>query len=383
MLVNKQTQRSSLALLAILIISCNSSTASNDSPKEEVIMSSSSITSEPIPQYAAPGSEPALNLLPWNGAQGAYSIIMDDFCAATTNSLAWAATEASNRGFGIGFAVIAGQCDEAEWEIARQLIVLGSEAINHSLRHSCADITKCNGTTPWITGSDALFSEVDSSTQLIEVNTGVRPTFFGYPFDVAHDDAQKRLQELGYLGSRSWSHRTYTSGGFNRLNMINGFRVEYDARQPANMAQYQNYEMDDYATQAASKQAWAIRETHGIDDGSYGAWTAAEFTAHLDHIAQLQTQKQLWVAPPSTVLKYVNLSQQLTWTTQQLENAWQVIWSTPADTLQKYNTNIRISIPGNWVGFQNSAPLESYPSATSTDILVDPSKGNISLYRPI
>ncbi len=359
------------AMLAILAMSCSESSPAATSGADDGTTSSSvsqdmSSSSSSVVEL---GEVPAVEVLAWNGAKGAYSIIMDDYCLGTTASLQWAASEANNRGLPIAFAVVAGNCDESDWQSAKAMVENGNEAVNHSWSHSKSDT--------WT--SEDLAQELLASSETIASQTGVRPTFFGYPFDFATTAAQTILQENGYLGSRSYNKRLYANGDFNTQAMKNGFTVEYDARHPESGAQYQHFGMDEYANVAVEKGAWALRETHGVDDGSYGEWTADEFVAHLDHLAMLQAQGDLWVATPSHVIRHVFLKRLLSWDVVTASSAFEIQWTTSIDDLDKYGNEMVLAVDRNWSATQNGNELSCRYLDGRTWISVNPSLGSVRI----
>jgi len=373
-------------VLASQMFGCLSSNASTAPALSSVSVALSSggntISSSSSVAAVTLGAAPTLNVLPWNGAQGAYSLIMDDYCGTTTMSLQWADSVAYTRKVNIGFAVIAGECADIDWAFAKVMVAHGSEAVSHSTQHTCPDPAKCQGSTPWTAGSAQLLLETDTSTQMIQANVGVRPTFFAYPFDAATVTTQNELKALNYLGARNYVTRTYAGKGFNALTSFNGMTAEYDARQPAAPdpnAVYQLYGMDAYADSAASKGSWALRETHGVDDGSWGAWTTAEFIAHIDHIAALRDQGKLWIAPPSRVIRYVNLSKKATWAIVPAADAYEVQWNTALDTLTRYAVPLRVQVSGSWKATQAGIDLGATVAAGMTLVSVDPSQGMLRL----
>jgi peptidoglycan/xylan/chitin deacetylase (PgdA/CDA1 family) len=323
---------------------------------------------------SAKTNPPEISVLPWNGAKGAYSLIMDDFCMwdRINASLKWADSVANERKLNIGFAVATASCQAGEWATAKTMLEHGNELISHSVSHTHPK--------DW-TG----MSEITNSTQTIFDHTGFRPTFFAYPFDEATDSTQAELVRQGYLGARNYVTRTYTGAGFNFAATLNGITAEYDARQPPPPdpnAQYQTYAMDAYADSAASKGAWALRETHGIEDGSWGAWSKPEFIAHLDHLVQLRDRGELWIATPSTVIRYANLSRQAQWRVTKISNTYEVQWTTPKDSLARYGTPLRILVGGKWKATLAGKNLDVKITAEGTQISVNPTWGILRLTRP-
>ena len=393
---NKAAAKAIIILaLASQLQGCLSSSAttapassSTDAAKSSVATSSSIVTissslntssSSALPVVL--GAKPTITVLPWNGAQGAYSIIMDDYCLQTSKSLQWADSVAYSHQLSIAFAVVAGRCTADDWAKAVVMIKHGSEAVNHSDKHTCSDPAHCQGSTPWLAGSAQLFYEVDTSTRLIQTNTGIRPTFFGYPFDVATDVTQDALKSLGYLGSRSYTHRNHSYGGLNQWipSYFDGFTTDYDARMPTAMAASQMFGMNEIADSAITTKAWAVRETHGVADNSYAPWTQSEFIDHIEHLAALRDQGKLWVAPPSKVIRYIDLTAQLQWNISVASDAYEVQWNTAIDSLTRYAVPLRIQVSGSWKAVQAGKDLGATSAAGATLISVDPSQGTLRL----
>lgn len=368
--IRKSQKKYVCAMLTFFAMSCSESTPiANLASSDEGVSSNSQELSSSSQMSVELGEVPAMDMLEWNGAKGAYSIIMDDFCLGTTTSLQWAASEANSRGLPIAFAVVAGNCDESDWETAKAMVENGNEAVNHSWSHTNSET--------WT--AEDLEKELLASTETIGLQTGVRPTFFGYPFDFATTASQSYLQGIGYLGSRSYNKRSYANGDFNTLALKNGFTVEYDARHPASGAQYQHYGMDEYVDVAVQKGTWALRETHGVDDGSYGEWAVDEFSAHLDYLAKLQEEGKLWVATPSHVIRHIFLKRLLTWDVNETSSSFEITWTSSSADLEKYGTDIVFAIDREWSAMQNGSELPCRYQDGRTLISVNPSLGPVQI----
>ena len=316
------------------------------------------------------GATPVVTVLPWNGAKGAYSLIMDDYGgwgAGGTRSatpLIWAESEAYARQLTMAVAVIT-TCTHDEWLALKLMIQHGSEAVNHSLTHVASE-------------------DPTASTQLMKDSLGVSPTFYGYPYDISTPAIQATLKALGYLGSRSSNVDTsWPFRQFNAPTLTDGFSIVFDGRRPPPPGTYYySDKMDEYADSAVAKGMWAIRETHGIADGTYGEWSSqAEFSSHLDHLAALRDQGKLWVAPPSRVLRYLNLANKGTWSVARTADAYEVHWSNPADTLARYAVPLRLQVCGSWSASQGGVDLGATTTAGQTFVSVDPSQGNLRLVQ--
>jgi hypothetical protein len=173
--------------------------------------------------------------------------------------------------------------------------------------------------------------------------------------------------------------RSYSGKGFNAFTSTDGFSIEYDARQPAAQKQFQSYGMDEYADKAVEKGMWAIRETHGVADSSYGEWEAKEFLSHMDHLAKLQNSGKLWITTPSQGLRYVNLAHKLTWTYTANANSYEVKWTTPSEIFKTLGTTLLFKISGSWNVTQNGTELKVTREKGYTMARINPALGNLIL----
>jgi hypothetical protein len=315
------------------------------------------------------GTAPTIRILPWNGAKGAYSLIMDDFGAWGANGthastpLIWADSVAHLRQLPIAFAIVTGDCQPDEWAAAKIMMQHGSEPVNHSATHSQTE-------------------DPTASTNTIEAELGYRPTFYGYPYDVSTPAIQATLKTLGYIGSRSSNVDTsWPFKQFNAATHTDGFTIVFDARRPPPAGTYFYADkMDAYADSAVSRGEWAFRETHGIADGSYGEWTSkTEFLNHMNHLASLRDKGDLWVSTPSTILRYINLSIQATWKMVTKADAHELQWTIPTDTLGRYSVPLRLEVCGEWSATQGSTNLNATISAGQTKFSANPSLGTVKL----
>lgn len=236
----------------------------------------------------------------WKNAQAsAYSIIFDDYCDDGTQGIQdYADTIAHNRGIPIGFGVITSQCDETEWQRAREMISNGHEIINHTHNHRCGEFFPDWCTDVW---DEADFPiEIDGSTNIIETNTSVRPTFFIFPYDLSTPAMLERLKTLDYYGSRTGDKMEVNTAWF-----IDPFDLNYDVNfPPEDKALNQKWTLNQLLDESVMTGGYGIREVHGVDDQSWGVVSASELRVHLDYANQLTQNGQLWVGSPSDVIAY-------------------------------------------------------------------------------
>jgi peptidoglycan/xylan/chitin deacetylase (PgdA/CDA1 family) len=228
-----------------------------------------------------------------DNTKGAYTIIHDDACDYTLDSLFNVADpELTQRGLRAAFGAIVERCQErntwAKLEIVRQH---GHEIINHSWDHK--DIVMDAATAP-------LSVEVDQANQVLDANLKDQHTsFFIFPYDSFDDAAVEHLGSLGYLGARAGKK------GVNTPDFPDGLRVMFDVwGGEDSIYNGQGDILKLYVDLAISEGGWSVREFHGIADLSYNPMTVVDYRAHLDYVRSKVDSGELWVDTPSAVLRY-------------------------------------------------------------------------------
>ena len=190
-----------------------------------------------------------------------------------------------------GFAVIVGEC-QSDWSQLDVLLEDGHEIISHSISH------------PHITTADAAF-EVTESKQLLDANVpGQVTSFFAFPYDEVNTGVLEVVRESGYLGARGG----YGRNGVNASDFPDPFLLEYDAYGP--YTPYPGYAdhplavLNAHVDAALAQGGWALREVHGVADASWEPVPLDVYLAHLDYLVGLVSTRELWVAPPSEVIRY-------------------------------------------------------------------------------
>lgn len=251
---------------------------------------------------ALPAPAQEVTIAPWKGgAAGAYTVTMDDFCADHIKGIQnHADTMFHNRGLPMAFGALMGECDEADWKIAERMIGHGHELMNHSWTHACgrAGLDWCQ--PYW--GPDKYSLEIDKSTQVAEDRLKIKVRFFIFPYDEWEPHKLEYLKQKGYLGARTGIKGAVTPGDFK-----DGFNLNFDVNWPRSDArrwEFQKFTLDGYIDAALAKGGWAIRETHGVNDSSWGYLLPDELRSHLDYAKQKKDLGLLWVAGPTEILKY-------------------------------------------------------------------------------
>lgn len=244
----------------------------------------------------------AVSIARWKGdAAAAYTVTMDDFCADhITGIQAYADTMFHNRGMTMGFGALVGQCDENDWRIAARMIGHGHELMNHTWTHGCgkAGLEWCK--PYW--GEDKNALEIDQAGKTAENRLGIKVRFFIFPYDEWDLSKIDYLRQKGYLGAR-----TGIKGALTPHDFRDGFNLNFDVNWPRGDAkrwEQQRYTLNGYIDEAVAKGGWAIRETHGVNDSSWGYLLDPELREHLDYAKAKVDLGLLWVSGPSAVLKY-------------------------------------------------------------------------------
>lgn len=238
-----------------------------------------------------------------NNAKGAYTIIHDDFGGQWAHGIEdHADSMAFNRNIPFTFAAITGECDAKDWQNAKTLISHGHQIVNHSMYHKCGkEVSWCTSGT-W--DERDFKTEIDKSTELIEKNSGKHPAFFMFPYDLHTDTMINYLKNNGFCGARSGSF------GLNEITKSSSelFDLNFKPFPPNQTLE----ELNNFCLEAESKNVWAIREVHGVNDESWGSISLENYRSHLDFLKKQSEINLLWVATLSDVLHYTLWRQKIT-----------------------------------------------------------------------
>ena len=269
-------------------------------------------------QSGVPGVHPAWRLLAnantaqvqtlmrdWkNGAQAAYSIVFDDYCAwANDAGLIVAESELSKRGLVAGFGVIAGACGDAAWSPhwpnLKSFVQRGHELINHSWDHG-HPLDADWAAKKWAGNSLEI---IQSSKTVAEQVAGYQMQFYGFPFDVASDAQMDFLKNRPqYLGTRKPNY--WQANGINEKNFADPFGVRFQVYAQADQGADNPASLSNFLQTALHQQGWGMRVFHSVADNYYESVPLADFQQHLDQVQSLSNSGQLWLANASDVLKY-------------------------------------------------------------------------------
>jgi hypothetical protein len=234
-----------------------------------------------------PASVATVRVTPWReDARAAYSLIHDDLCAGASGILAHAVPELRARGLRAGLATVAGSCEQAG--ISSQLQALaadGFEIVNHSYSH------------PHLT-PDLAPREIFEARRLLESYAHAPVTFFAFPYDEYNDATIALVQGAGHLGARAGG------GGVNAADFPDPLRAKFEGYGPYSAYGTGPASLDRYVDAALAAGGWALRECHGVQDESWEPVPLDGYRAHLERVRGQVDDHQLWMAPPSTVVRY-------------------------------------------------------------------------------
>ncbi len=219
-------------------------------------------------------------------SRAAYSLIHDDLCAGAEGILAHAVPELRARGLRAGFATVSGSC-EAAGLVTRlaELAAEGFEIVNHSYSH------------PHLTPELAP-REIAESRRLLEGYAHAPVTFFAFPYDEYSAETIGLVGAAGHLGARAGG------GGINAADFADPLRAKFEGYGPYSSYGTGPESLDRYVDAAVAAGGWALRECHGVADTSWEPVPLAGYRNHLDHVRSLIDGHQLWMAPPSKVVRY-------------------------------------------------------------------------------
>jgi peptidoglycan/xylan/chitin deacetylase (PgdA/CDA1 family) len=250
---------------------------------------------------------PNASIATWkDNNKSAYTIVHDDYSNYVTGIYDYAYPNATQRGIKICFGAITSFCNETEWVKARTMITQGGhECVNHSHSHFCAVCSSnantcvtnfgCDGFTTY--SAPNFTNELQQSDSLIFANTGVKPRFFIHPYDNYTTEQMDYLKTLGYLGTRGGLQLTY-----NTPNYTDPYFMNYYVYGPFN--QLTLAELNAALDETITARGHAVREFHGINDGSWGQVPLDTYISHLDYLKSKMDAKLMWSATISDVMTY-------------------------------------------------------------------------------
>lgn len=333
----------------------------------------------PILFTTAYGQVPTAGFATWkDNKRAAYSIIHDDYSNYVTGIYQHAFPIARQRGVKICFGAITNFCGDLEWQQAREMIADGHECVNHSHNHRCGGTAgQCSGFQTYGTADFA--TELDLSTQIIQSNTRVNPRFFIHPYDAPSEAILTHLQGLGYLGTRAGSQLTINQNTFSDFMRLNFF--VYDGTTTALNS------LNTAVDEAIANGGYAVREFHGIDDGSWAAMTVANYTNHLNYVKSKMDDGSLWSATTTEAITYkmqrdaYQPTVSYDATTGIINVAFNSIRAINPSVLRTPVTvNVNLNgISGDYLASQNGIPVSASRQGNIVSFNVYPHQGSVTL----
>lgn len=273
-----------------------------------------------------------------NDAQGAYTIIHDDYGDPGVDGIwQYADTIAYNRGIKFTFGAIASSCENfrniggysTPYGYAQNVMMAqhNHEIISHSHTHQCAvgaGWNPCDGSGGVFWGENPTHpdftEELETAHNSITNNTGFAPVYYIFPFDRFTNAANDKLKDLNYLGSRTgWDSPYGPDAGYHRNGYENSdlstffpdadgfFRTAVQVfddndnnSSVATQIQTLNYEVD----VAIANSFWANRELHNVGPTGWGSVRIEAYRSHIDYIKSKVESGELWVGTVSEILTY-------------------------------------------------------------------------------
>jgi peptidoglycan/xylan/chitin deacetylase (PgdA/CDA1 family) len=235
-------------------------------------------------------------------AKAAYSIIHDDLCDATRDSLFTDADrELTARGLRAGFGAIVGDCESrAIWDKVQVVKDHGHEILSHTWAHY--DLVHGTDRSGELVSVDLNRELNQAASTLNQKLREQRTSYFIFPYDSFDDQLVSALAGAGYLAARAGER------GLNEPVFVDAFRNKFDAWGASYIDHSGGGSSDPsvlarYVDAAIESGGWGNRELHSI--GSAG-WEIelATYQLHLDYLQGKVKSGELWVDNPSTVVRY-------------------------------------------------------------------------------
>ena len=287
--------------------------------------------------FGVSAQTPTASFADWkDDAQGAYSIIHDDFGGGGLEGIwRYADTICSNRDVKFTFGAIAGSCEDAvdvngfsnAYGYAKDVMMAQHqhEIMSHSHTHSCAvgngGWSDCDATGWGEEPSSFEFRrELRTAHESILNGTGFASKYYIYPYDRFSDAANDTLKAMGYLGSRTgWDSprsgdATYPRDGYENSDLntffpdADGFfrtavEVFNDSDAGLNDAG-QATVLNDEVDAAIATSMWANRELHNVGNSGWGHVTENAYRTHINYLREKVESGELWIPTVSEMMTY-------------------------------------------------------------------------------
>jgi peptidoglycan/xylan/chitin deacetylase (PgdA/CDA1 family) len=225
---------------------------------------------------------------PWrDGARAAYSLVHEDLCDSSTGTLRIAVPALRTRGMRAGLATTVTLCSDSGWAALRTLAMEGFEIVNHGWWHQ--------DPTP-----DTVNQEVEEARKELQRRTGANITFYTCPQPLPEPEIVRFALQHGHLGVRSGSR----PGVVVLPGEVDPEDIPFDPYGSSSRHGPIESQLDTFLESAIDQRAWALRGLRGVADTSWEPVPEGIYIRHLDRLAKLVKSGDVWVAPPSEVLRH-------------------------------------------------------------------------------
>lgn len=369
-----------------------------------------------------------------NDAQGAYTIIHDDYGDTGVDGIwQYADTICHNRGIKFTFGAIASACEvnrnvngySTPYSYAKNVMMAqhNHEIMSHSHTHDCAvgnaGWSPCDALPGEAWGEDVnganFYQQIHEAHNSIETGTGFTPKYYIFPYDRFSDAANDTLKDMGYLGTRTgWTSprsgdASYYRNGYENNDNSNYypdadgfFRTAvqvFDANDQALSIAGQVAVLNNEVDNAIANNQWANRELHNVGSTGWGSVQVEAYRMHITYIKSKVDAGELWVGTVSEFLTYqmqkLKYSPNVTYnaTSEKVFVTWNTINPQYNVSLSSYLSGLTISSPVTivvdmdgmtdaWFVKQGSNLITDYTQVgDKLHINVYPHEGSLEIYK--
>ena len=372
-----------------------------------------------------------------NDANAAYSIVHDDYGLAGCDGIwQYGDTIAYNRGIKFVFGAYTDLCEtryikpngyDNLYDYAKNVMIAqhGHEIANHSSSHACATD---KGWSPCLFGwgesgwgeaplGPDLDVEINEAHNSIVNGTGFVPKYYVYPYDAFTNATNQRLEDLGYIGSRTGWSSSYTSDeGYHRNGYENSDEADFFPNSngffrngvqvfnddDAEMGwEAQLSELNNEIDNIIANNLYANREFHNVGNSGWGHVKVEAYRAHMDYLKLKVDEGKLWVGTVSEIFTYqiqkLKYSANINYVSEsdRIYITWNTIGSEYDVDVESYLSDLVIKTPitlvvnldglvGSYFVSQNSVDLNTdnyYVNEGKMYINVYPHDGDVQIYK--
>jgi len=241
----------------------------------------------PSPQLAQ--VRPTIERLePWKGgARAAYTLLHEDLVDASIGTLRVAVPALRTRGIRAGLATCVSLCAESNWTPLRTLAMEGFEIANHGWWHQAPTLENAA-------------QEIDEARKEIQRRVGGTVSFYACPDPAPEPEVAQYALDHGHVGCRDGRK----PGDVVLPGQVDPARIPHDSFGQGSAFGDKSTQLGTFLDSVMDQGAWGIRSLRGVADSSWDPVPENLYVAHLDRLEKLIRAKELWVAPPTEVLRH-------------------------------------------------------------------------------